>query len=187
MCLLRGIFCDCLTSDGYGLKKSDGIQPYSHTAKDIDNVSPGRHIWPAEKAWNYYKFAPSGESQTIRAYPLKNLKTFYYEVSINEHLTFPVIEIGKTVRIPVATINVHNYKSSLQGQYIVYSDKNEKGKLEEYFPKKLRSEYVENISFPTETSLFFPFGYTFRLDFYAKDDVEQNVLQDQVVVDLTHE
>jgi hypothetical protein len=144
---------------------------------------------------NYYKFATDGINQTVYAYPLKTPNAFgtYYELSINEHIVPLILQAGQTTRVPVATLNVHHYKSNLAGFYRVFSDYRQKGLLAQvltpvqttgysYLPYKL-----VDMVYPTETSLFYPIGYNFRLDFYITDATGRTTLQDQVPVDLTHE
>jgi hypothetical protein len=169
----------------YGANNTQGNK--AHAPAYIEEKSLGRQN-AEDGRYNFYKFSVLGENQTVHAYPLlPNAKNAAYEVSINEHVIIPVLEPGKVFRIPIATLDVHNYKSSLPGKYKVYSDRDQKGVLAEYKPKMKGYRNLESVLFPTETSLFFPIGHTFRLDFYATDDLGRDTLQDQVLVDLTHE
>ncbi|WP_413290942.1 hypothetical protein [Bdellovibrio sp. HCB337] len=144
-------------------------------------------------AYNYYEFKTDGTSQSIRAFPLlKGVKDATLEVSINEHLIKPTLSAGQTIRIPVATLNVNDYRSNLPGTFKVYSSKNQRsGVLAEHLHPYIHNFYsqpsLRETYFPTKTSLFFPIGHLLRLDFYAIDDLGRNTLQDQIKVDLTKE
>ncbi|WP_413289450.1 hypothetical protein [Bdellovibrio sp. HCB337] len=155
----------------------------------ISEVGVGSYPYAVDDMMNFYNFSEEGKNQTLYAYPVKpGSSSYFYEVAINEHVIKPVVEAGKVTRIPVATVNVHHYKSNIPGEYVVFSDKNVKGQMEEHQHRAGgRSPYVGQKSFPTNTSLFFPIGFTFRLDFYITDDTGRKTLQDQVLVDLTHE
>ncbi|MBS1969651.1 MAG: hypothetical protein JSU04_05065 [Bdellovibrionales bacterium] len=143
---------------------------------------------------NYYKYAADGVNQTTYAYPIKQKNPWgtYYELTINEHVLPLSLTAGQTTRIPVATLNVHHYKSNLPGFYRVFSDYKQKGILSQVLTPVNVSGYSDlykllDVVYPTETSLFYPIGYNFRLDFYITDATGRTTLQDQVNVDLTHE
>lgn len=161
----------------------------SRAPSNINEVAVGSYPYAVDDMLNFYSFSKSGKSQSIYAYPVKpGASSYFYEVAINEHVIKPVIETGKVTRIPVATLNVHHYKSSIPGEYVVFSDKRIKGTMEEYQHRRSgENRYLGRTSFPTQTSLFFPIGFTFRFDFYITDDTGRKTLQDQVLVDLTHE
>lgn len=161
---------------------------HPRTPLNINSVPVGSFPYSNGGPVNYYKFATTGDSQAIYAYPLRrDLPNYYYEVSINEQVIKPVLEANKTTRIPVATLNVFHYRSDVPGVFKVYSDHSVKGTLKEQMHPSNPPHYLQETYFPTNSSLFFPIGSMFRLDFYLKDDFGRNTLQDQVTVDLTHE
>jgi hypothetical protein len=142
--------------------------------------------------YNFYKFFYSaGNKQKITAFPLLPAYQTYYTIAINEHTIHPVLTANQTTRIPVATLNVHHYQSNSKGSFKVFSDKTKKGTWTENLQPDLRlnadPRVLKSVYYPTETSLFFPIGYRFRLDFYLRDALDRTTLQEQIEVDLTHE
>lgn len=136
---------------------------------------------------NYYRFSSKELDTKIRAFPLKQVKggPSYY-LAVNEHAVDFTIASGQTTVVPIATLNVHSFNTKRTGVFKLNSDRNEAGHLAPI--KTMYDQFSRDLSiqeFANESSLFLPFGYKYRFDFYALDDLGKKSMQDQVEVDLT--
>jgi hypothetical protein len=134
---------------------------------------------------NWYKFQLSGQSQKILAYPLANANDFY-EVNVNEQIVPVTLTAGKETRIPVATVNVNDYKSGLPGTFKLFTE-DTAGFTEAKFASTNNPTGFMKKEFNTKSSLFLPYGRIYRLDFFISDATLTKSLQDQVTLDLTKE
>jgi hypothetical protein len=170
-------------------RKSEPNYSYSYLPSNYSSLPNGFSQINDSFLNNIFKFGFNAENQKIKAYPiLSSVKNRYYDLAINEHSVRLSLESGKTVRVPIATLNVHHYRDNQPGTFKVFSDKTKRGSLVEHrHPDEQSTWRVSETFFPTNSSLFFPIGHNYRLDFYIVDDLGRNTLQDQVAVDLTHE
>ena len=130
---------------------------------------------------NFFRLAATGQSVSLKAYPLPQNK---YDVVINEHVISTKLDQPVT-SIPVATINVHHFDSSRAGLFKVVSNRSADGKMAEvYFPPP-NLDYLTEWWGATQTSVFLPYGFKYRFDVYATDDLGRKKLQDQIEMDLT--
>lgn len=137
---------------------------------------------------NFYQLAMDGSGQKLKIYALNpNITQFVYQVIVNEHVV-PVKPVaGQSIRVPIATVNVNDYKTNVPGTFKVFTDKSQRVEPLMLPEQDYNIRGVKEKTFNTKTSLFFPIGYNFRFDFYIQDSVGRQTLQDQVYLDLTKE
>ncbi len=146
--------------------------------------------WEDRYVFNHFKFSTNGADQELKAFPVilsRENSSAFLGISLNE-FTIPVnLKSGQILNFSVATLNVYHYKSNLPGEFEVFAnlDKRSNDLVRIRFPSAWGSDYKGPMRVPTQKSIFVPYGFKYRLDFYAKDELGRVTLQDQIMQDLT--